>query len=142
MVRSVSIPLIAVGMLIAANGHAEQSQSKSKAPPQPAVGTIVTGLEPKAVDILKAASSRLAAAHSMSFTAVISYENPSTLGPPLLYTVKDEVTLQRPDKLRVITSADGPPSEFYYDGKTMAAYRTGREARRRRSVRRRRSMPP
>jgi hypothetical protein len=64
----------------------------------------------------------LAAAHSMSFTAVISYENPSTLGPPLLYTVKDEVTLQRPDKLRVITSADGPPSEFYYDGKTMAAY--------------------
>ncbi len=122
MVRSVSIPLIAVGMLIAANGHAEQAQSKSKAPPPPAVGTIVTGLEPKAVDILKAASSRLAAAHSMSFTAVISYENPSTLGPPLLYTVKNEVTLQRPDKLRVITSADGPPSEFYYDGKTMAAY--------------------
>ena len=122
MVRSVSIPLIAVGMLIAANSHAEQAQSKSKAPPEPAVGTIVTGLEPKAVDILKAASSRLAAAHSMSFTAVISYENPSTLGPPLLYTVKNEVTLQRPDKLRVITPADGPASEFYYDGKTMVAY--------------------
>jgi hypothetical protein len=118
---SVLRTLAALGMLIAVNGHAAQAQSKSKAPP-PAVGTIVTGLEPKAVDILKAASNRLAAAHSMSFTAVISYENPSTLGPPLLYTVKNEVTLQRPDKLRVITSADGPPSEFYYDGKTMAAY--------------------
>jgi hypothetical protein len=32
------------------------------------------------------------------------------------------VTLQRPDKLRVIQSADGPASEFYYDGKTMSAY--------------------
>jgi hypothetical protein len=122
MIRSGSIPLIALGMLIAVNGHAAQAQSKSKGPPPPAVGTIVTGLEPKAVDILKAASSRLAAAHSMSFTAVISYENPSTLGPPLLYTVKNEVALERPDKLRVITSADGPPSEFYYDGKSMVAY--------------------
>ena len=123
MIRSGSIPLIALGMLIAVNGHAAQAQSKSKAPPQPpAVGTIVTGLEPKAVDLLKAASSRLAAAHSMSFTAVISHENPSTLGPPLLYTVRNEVTLERPDKLRVITPADGPPSEFYYDGKNMVAY--------------------
>jgi len=118
---TVLLTLFALGTLIAVNGHAAEAQSKSQAPP-PAVGTIVTGLEPKAVDILKTASSRLAAARSMSFTAVISYENPSTLGPPLLYTVKDEVTLQRPDKLRVITSADGPPSEFYYDGKTMAAY--------------------
>src|SRR5690606_37505153 len=31
-------------------------------------------------------------------------------------------TLQRPDKLRVITPGDGPPSEFYYDGKVMMAY--------------------
>jgi hypothetical protein len=33
-----------------------------------------------------------------------------------------EVTMQRPDKLRVITPADGPRTEFYYDGKTMMAY--------------------
>jgi hypothetical protein len=30
--------------------------------------------------------------------------------------------MQRPDKLRVITSGDGPVSEFYYDGKIMMAY--------------------
>ena len=30
--------------------------------------------------------------------------------------------MQRPDKLRVITPGDGPPSEFYYDGKTMMAF--------------------
>ena len=80
------------------------------------------GLEPKAIEILKAASSRLAAARTMSFTAVVSYESPSRLGTPLVYTTKSEVTLQRPDKLRVITPGDGPASEFYYDGKKMMAF--------------------
>jgi hypothetical protein len=80
------------------------------------------GLEPQAIDLLKAASNRLAAARSMRFTAVISYESPSLLGPPLVYTTRSAVTLQRPDKLRVITSGDGPASEFYYDGKTMVAF--------------------
>ena len=58
----------------------------------------------------------------MRFTAVISYESPSRLGPPLVYTTTSEVTLQRPDKLRVLTPGDGPASEFYYDGKTMLAF--------------------
>ncbi len=79
-------------------------------------------LEKKAVELLKATSARLAAAHSLKFTAVIGYESPSRLGPPLLYTTRSEVALQRPDKLRVITSGDGPPSEFYYDGKTMVGF--------------------
>src|SRR5271165_2384809 len=80
------------------------------------------GLEPKAIDILKAAGARLAAAHSMSFTAVVSYEGPSLLGPPLVYSTKSLVTMRRPDKLKVITLGDGPPSEFYYDGKLMMAF--------------------
>ena len=123
MMRNAAVLPIALGMLVAADARADQVQSKSKTPTRPpAVGTIVTGLEPKAIDVLKAASSRLAAAHSMSFTAVISYENPSTFGPPLAYTTKNEVTLQRPDKLRVITPADGLASEFFYDGKKMIAF--------------------
>jgi hypothetical protein len=79
-------------------------------------------LEPTAVEILKTMSSRLAAARSMRFRAVVSYESPSKLGPALVYTTKSDVVLQRPNKLRVITSADGPPSEFYYDGKTITAF--------------------
>ena len=58
----------------------------------------------------------------MSFTAVVTYESPSRLGTPLAYTTKSEVTLKRPDKLRVVTPGDGPASEFYYDGKTMTAF--------------------
>src|SRR4029450_2501283 len=43
-------------------------------------------------------------------------------GPPLVYTTKAEVTLKRPDKLKVILPGDRPASEFYYDGKTMTAF--------------------
>lgn len=87
---------------------------------QPAPGKMV--LEPRAMELLKAASERLAAAKSMSFTAVASYEYPSQLGPPIQYTVQYDVAMQRPDKLRVIIPGDGPASEFYYDGKTMTAF--------------------
>jgi hypothetical protein len=79
-------------------------------------------IEPKAVEILKAACAKLAAAQSMSFTALVTYESPSRLGFPLAYGTKSEVLFQRPNKLRVLTPGDGPASEFYYDGKTMMAY--------------------
>jgi hypothetical protein len=58
----------------------------------------------------------------MKFTATISYEAPSRYGPPLVYTTKSDVTMQRPDKLKIITPGDGPASEFYFDGKTMMAF--------------------
>ena len=79
-------------------------------------------LEPKAIELLKAVSSRLAAAHTVSFTAVQIFESPSRQGPPLAYAKKTDVTLQRPDRMRVIISGDGPGSEFYYNGKTMMAF--------------------
>jgi hypothetical protein len=79
-------------------------------------------LEPKAIELLKAMSDRLAAAHTVHFTATSTDESPSRLGPPLIYTTISDVTLQRPDKLRIITPGDGSASEFYYDGKTMMAY--------------------
>jgi hypothetical protein len=79
-------------------------------------------LEPHALELLKASSQRLATAKAMSFTAVTTYESPARTGEPLAYTTISEVTLQRPDKLRVVTPADGPRSEFYYDGKTIMAY--------------------
>jgi hypothetical protein len=95
---------------------AKKKVVKEKAPP------VKLTIEPKAMEILKAACDRLATAKSMSFTAVVTYEYPSRLGPPVAYTTKSEVALQRPDKLRVITPGDGPASEFYYNGKTMVAY--------------------
>jgi len=79
-------------------------------------------VEPRAMDLLKAVSAKLAAAKSMSFTATVGYEYPSKLGPPIVYTTRYDVTMQRPDKLRILMPGDGPASEFYYDGKTMIAF--------------------
>jgi hypothetical protein len=79
-------------------------------------------IEPKAMDLLKQMSAKIAAAKAMTFTATVGYEFPSKLGPPIAYTMRYDVTMQRPDKLKVVMPGDGPASEFYYDGKTMMAY--------------------
>ena len=79
-------------------------------------------LEPKAVEILKAMSDRLAAAKTLKFTAVTTYESPSRLGPALAYHTLSNVILQRPNKLQILSPGDGPASEFYYNGKTLVAF--------------------
>src|SRR4249919_802933 len=128
--KAMSATVLAIGVLFATVSMGQQTAAPAKpaakttkpAPKKPAAPAVQLGLEPKAIEILKAASARLAAAKSMAFTAVVSYESPSRLGPPLIYSTKSEVVLQRPDKLRVLTLGDGPASEFYFDGKTMMAF--------------------
>jgi len=112
--------LSALGMIFAGVGaHADQPEAPEA---QAAASTARPAMDARAIDLLKAMSGRLAAARSLSFTAVVSYESPSRLGPPLVYTTKSDVLVQRPDKLRVLTLGDGPASEFYYDGKIMVAF--------------------
>ncbi|MEO8133712.1 MAG: DUF2092 domain-containing protein [Betaproteobacteria bacterium] len=120
--------MLAAGMMLAAGSVAQQAPPAKAAPKaakparKPVMPAAQTGLEPRAIELLKVSSARLAAARSMAFTAVVSYESPSRLGPPLVYSTKSQVTLQRPDKLKVVTLGDGPAAEFYYDGKTMTAF--------------------
>jgi hypothetical protein len=120
------ITVFVLCVFLAASGNAQQAphaaKPVAKQATKAAASAFQPGLEPRAIAILKAASVRLAAAKSMSFTAVVSYESPSRLGPPLVYSPRSEVTLQRPDNLKVVTLGDGPRSEFYYDGKTMTAF--------------------
>jgi len=79
-------------------------------------------VDPKVKAILRAACDKLSHAQTLSFTAVDTYEHAALNGQPLFYTVENKVTMQRPDKLRVIKTGDGVPDEFYYDGKKMMAY--------------------
>jgi len=113
--------LFGMGVCQVATSTAQQ-QPVPPAPGASSPAPAPPALEPKAIEILKASSAKLAAARTMSFTAVVSYESPSRLGPSLVYTTRSDVMLQRPDKLRVITPGDGPASEFYYDGKVMMAF--------------------
>lgn len=123
--KSALVLALVVGLLGLAGGHAAEAKQKPKAGKTAGAEAPPAAkfeLDPKAIDVLKAMCGRLAAARAMSFTAVVTYESPSRLGVPLAYTTRSEVTLQRPDKLRVITVGDGPATEFYYNGKTMTAF--------------------
>jgi hypothetical protein len=117
--RKLILALVAAfGMTVGTPLHAQQPQ-QTPAPPSSAARAPI---EPKALDILKAACKALVDAKTMSFTAVNTYEKAALNGQPLYYATHNQVTLQRPNKLRVITLGDGIPDEFYYDGKTMMAY--------------------
>jgi len=118
-----------VAALLLAGGALAQSAPAAKAAPaaKPAAAKakktrVPLLIEQRALDVIKAASDKLAAANAMSFTAIVDVEYPSKLGPPLSFPVRYDVAMQRPDKLRVLQSGAAAPNEFYYDGKTMMAY--------------------
>ncbi|MBD0274908.1 MAG: DUF2092 domain-containing protein, partial [Acetobacteraceae bacterium] len=104
-----------------------QAQQRAGAPAQPTqpqatAPAAVPAIEPKAMAVLKASCATLAAAKAMSFDALSTYERAARNGQPLFYATLNRVTMQRPDRLRVITPGDGTPDEFYYDGRAMMAY--------------------
>jgi hypothetical protein len=115
------LAMLVVADLLALGPVRAQQPHPPVEPPPPAHPAI----EPAALEMLRAMSQRLADSKSMSFTAVTTYEAPSRDGQPLYYTTLSQVAVQRPNKLRVITPGDGPPSDFYYDGKSMMAYTPG-----------------
>ena len=121
-----ALPALAMMLLFASAGFAQTATAPAKKKPatiaKAAPAAPPLQLEPKALEILKATGDKLAAAHTMSFTAVELFEQPTRQGAPLAYTAKYEVMLQRPDKLRVLKPADGNDTSFYYDGKTMMGY--------------------
>ena len=80
-----SAALLALGISLMIFGARATAQQQAPAPPAseaPASPTpaappaVELPREPKALDILQASSRRLAAARTMSFTAVVSYESP------------------------------------------------------------------
>jgi len=123
-----SLPLALCLGLAAALARAQTPAPTAKAAKKPASRTAAAPArplpapEPRAIEILKASCAKLAAAGSMSFTALGAYEVPSLWGPPLIYGRIYEVVLQRPDKLAVVTIGDGPRTEFYDDGKVMMSF--------------------
>jgi hypothetical protein len=98
------------------------AESKPAATPRTAAPAKPPAIDPAALALIKATSDKLAAAKSISFITVGGFDAPARNGQPLLYFTRSEVLMVRPSKLRVIVPGDGPPSEFYFDGKTIAVF--------------------
>lgn len=115
-----------LGAALALPAAAQSASASTTSRPAPAKkaakAPFKATLEPRAVELLQAMSQRLGAAKNLSFTAVASYEYPSRLGPPIVYSVRYDVTLQRPNQLRIVVPGDGPAFEFTFDGKEMVAF--------------------
>ena len=124
MRRMVAAPvalLVAAASLCTAQAQQPPQAAQPAPAAQPDLGLKVE-IEPAAMALVKAMCDKLAAAKTMSFTAVVTYESPDRTGEPLAYATLSQVALQRPDKLRVVTLGDGPRNDFYYDGTTVQAY--------------------
>ena len=98
------------------------SPANAEPPAPPAAKTVAPAIEPKALALLKGMSDTLAQASSLHFSVRRAFDEPAANGQPLFYMIASDVTLQRPDKLKIITPGDGPASEFYCDGKEMAVF--------------------
>jgi hypothetical protein len=108
-----------IGVALAASSlHAAHAETPAAPPAKEAQ----TAVSPAALNILKAMSDTLAKANGLSVTIRRAFDEPASTGQPLLYMVNSNVSLQRPDKLKVVVTGDGPPSEFYYDGKEFAVF--------------------
>lgn len=116
----ISIGLAWTFLLLSLGSVSTLAQQSSA--PATAVIASKPAIEPQALALLEAMSDTLAAANGLSFTARGAFDVPAANGQPLFYMTLSEVAVQRPDKLRVIVAGDGPPSEFYYDGKTITSF--------------------
>jgi len=116
--------LTVAGLAFVAGAGAQPSRGGAPVAPASAARAVRAApeLEAKAMDLLRGMSGALTAPSSLSFKAVATYESPTSVGPPLTFATISDVLVQRPDKLRVITSGDGKASEYYYDGKTFTAF--------------------
>lgn len=113
---ALAAPAAAQTAAAAPKAHAMAKKKAAKAAPSAPV------LEPRALELMQAMSQRLAAAQRLQFTAVASYEYPSRLGPPIVYTMRYDVAFQRPDQLKVVVPGDGPAFEFTVGGGEMVAF--------------------
>lgn len=78
-------------------------------------------IEQGALDIVKAMSTKLASSKTLQFQVRVQSEAPSVDGITVVYTSNTEFSLQRPNKLAVLSSGQGMPSELIYDGKSVVA---------------------
>jgi hypothetical protein len=99
------------------------SAQKSSAPKPLVSRSTPRQLEPKALEVLKSVRDRLAAARTLSWVAVDKFESRGDEDAPRIQKTRFEVTLKRPDKLRVLVSGlSGLVLQVNCNGGTMLTY--------------------
>lgn len=82
-------------------------------------------IDPQALALLQRMSDSLSSAKAFTFRADTIVELPALTGQFITVFSKAEVTLRRPDGLRVLMTGEAPHFDFFYDGRTVTAYAPG-----------------
>jgi hypothetical protein len=111
-----------VGCCLVLTSAVAEAKAKPAAKVQEPAQAKAPLIDPTALALIKATSDKLAEAKSIAFVTHGAFDVPARNGQPLFYFTRSDVLMVRPNKLRVIVPGDGPPSEFYFDGNTIAMF--------------------
>jgi hypothetical protein len=122
-IQHLSILACSFSVLLASEVLAAQETSATNAPTASTnAPTPAAVMEQKALDDLKRMSDALSAAKSFTFRIRSTVEVPAKTGQMITLFATSELALQRPDKLRAMVRGEVPNFDFYYDGRSIAAY--------------------
>jgi hypothetical protein len=121
-VRFSSIVLPLTMAVLPAICFGQSSASKASAPKAESVG-----IDPLALDVLKAVTDTLKNAKSFSFQTVMAKERLGTNDQIVTMFRRSDVTLSRPNKLRIHVSSEGEDVDVYYDQGTVTLYVPGKK---------------
>lgn len=81
----------------------------------------IPAIEQGALDIIQAMSTKLSKAKTLQFQVLVQSEAPSTDGITVIYTSNTSFAIQRPNKMAVVETGQGLPSELIYNGQSIVA---------------------
>jgi hypothetical protein len=118
------ILLTVIVLALPALGFTQEAQPPAGAPAQeaPQAPTPAPIMEQRALDLLQRMSRTLGAAKAFTYRSRSTVEVPTKTGQFITLFATSEVALQRPNKLRVHVTGEGPNFEFYYDGTSITAF--------------------
>jgi hypothetical protein len=79
-------------------------------------------IEPRALDLLKAATSRLDSTKTFSFRTRSVPASAGGNGPFASFFADAQFAVLRPDKVRAKVRGEAPPLDFFFDGSTLTVY--------------------
>lgn len=124
-----SLPLAVAGLAPAAwtgPAAAQQSPAAPAAQADAQAEAPAPLIEQEALDLLKAATSKIAAAKSFSVEIDASRQVATTLGQMVTLFSDAEITVSRPDKLKAEIETGVDETEFLFDGKKLTVFDKGR----------------
>lgn len=112
--RKVFSSILLAGFLLASGFVVSGAEEASQTPVNP-------DIEQRALDLLADMSDYLASAKTMTFRVKAMVETQAN-GQLLHFWSRSEVTLKRPNGLKILTQSDSKPLNIFFDGKNLSVY--------------------